>query len=848
MMLRGDFFMTVIDALQQGHSVEVVGERGIGRSHFMQRVSSHFDTLGWRFVEIAGVQSSQHTGLAALDIAGISGGMDGRRSSIAAAHQVLLERLRPDPAVILVDDADWVDDPSWSVLKSASNKLRIPILFTRSLHETVHGAAAQRSGSFSTAYTFVLEPMSYGELETALEAIFEVKIDPLTMSRIFAKTGGNIGIARAIVYAGRRSGTLEVDQGVMRATGSLWTQMLNGTAATFLQQLSPGETSAMRTLALLGTADLHTAALLVPREQIMQLEERSFVSLIETSSGVTVTVRPALLSEYFTHESTAGQRLEVTNRIENELSREQKTISAPMHPGIEDPALFVRLAHEKSRLNTLWAREAWRKQPTLSVAAELLRCLRADSSQSTEEIASLIAAAEKTSGSESGHIAWEIEYALYRANYLQEAAAAVTRLTESAQRYPSGSVQLLAQAFMLGARIAPLPENEPFRELDLGRLPVEARLAVVVARSYWLLVSGRVPAADKLLNEHLDEGAPDPRMVGLMVYSKLALDQYAMATHLAETHLARAISDHDAAEIQIYAYLSGVVGTLTHRFDGLERVLEIVAPLGVPAGETPVAFGGLAILNALVALRRGQISEVDQLAAGLDSCGYGEGSLPGMQRSFVYARLEAKAGNPSAAARICAESGDALWAHGARLAAAHTYLDGLQFLPDLKEWDRVAPRLAEVDAIGITRWRDFVALLVRDDAEAVAQLVQNLPGLNEGIDATRLAQIALDALNARGKADERGSTAAQESRAEALELLTVLAERENDRLPAAPLELTARELQVAELITSGLSNPRIAEVLVLSIRTVESHVSRLMRKTGARSRGDIRSLLLTSAE
>lgn len=51
--------------------------------------------------------------------------------------------------------------------------------------------------------------------------------------------------------------------------------------------------------------------------------------------------------------------------------------------------------------------------------------------------------------------------------------------------------------------------------------------------------------------------------------------------------------------------------------------------------------------------------------------------------------------------------------------------------------------------------------------------------------------------------------------------------------------LTRRERDVAELVADGLSNRDIAERLHLSPRTVESHVARILQKTGLRSRAGI---------
>jgi DNA-binding NarL/FixJ family response regulator len=61
-----------------------------------------------------------------------------------------------------------------------------------------------------------------------------------------------------------------------------------------------------------------------------------------------------------------------------------------------------------------------------------------------------------------------------------------------------------------------------------------------------------------------------------------------------------------------------------------------------------------------------------------------------------------------------------------------------------------------------------------------------------------------------------------------------------------PLQLTARERQVLDLILLARSNREIAQKLGIEERTVKAHVGRLMRKTGAENRIELSIRALNS--
>lgn len=192
------------------------------------------------------------------------------------------------------------------------------------------------------------------------------------------------------------------------------------------------------------------------------------------------------------------------------------------------------------------------------------------------------------------------------------------------------------------------------------------------------------------------------------------------------------------------------------------------------------------------------------------------------------------------------------------------------------------PELLRQKALEVALWRDdvlFELFALRDEyafggaaTEPTVARLQEIaefagPGLadlyaSEGAahlarDGHRLAELSVEAeeFGARGLAWDMAAGAQLflsecGDGADAL-----LAERRSHRLAAldplarSPLHelmepvLTKREVEVAELVAKGLSNPEAAEELYLSGRTVGRHLERIYRKLGISSRGELTQLL-----
>jgi ATP/maltotriose-dependent transcriptional regulator MalT len=150
---------------------------------------------------------------------------------------------------------------------------------------------------------------------------------------------------------------------------------------------------------------------------------------------------------------------------------------------------------------------------------------------------------------------------------------------------------------------------------------------------------------------------------------------------------------------------------------------------------------------------------------------------------------------------------------------------------------------AHVAASGIARARGDIETCRREAEDAVYQfdragapfegararleLARALQTLGRVPGAAGEAQLALDAFRRLG---------AQREAERAVLLLRELGTKAHDGTTTNPARLTQRELDLVRLIASGKSNQEIAAELVLSLRTVERHLSNIYGKLGADGR------------
>ncbi|WP_046732345.1 ATP-binding protein [Streptomyces humi] len=179
------------------------------------------------------------------------------------------------------------------------------------------------------------------------------------------------------------------------------------------------------------------------------------------------------------------------------------------------------------------------------------------------------------------------------------------------------------------------------------------------------------------------------------------------------------------------------------------------------------------------------------------------------------------------------------------------------------DWRRAEPHAREAlrrkldvhDVIGIGLTLDLLARIADGlgAAERTAVLLGGADRVWSDIDPDRWGSAALDSArracetHARAALGEDGYQRAH-GRGGALGLAEIVAyaldgrPRPSGAEPApgtAPVRLTRRETEVAELVAEGLGNQQIADRLVIARRTAEGHVERILGKLGFRNRSQI---------
>ncbi len=249
------------------------------------------------------------------------------------------------------------------------------------------------------------------------------------------------------------------------------------------------------------------------------------------------------------------------------------------------------------------------------------------------------------------------------------------------------------------------------------------------------------------------------------------------------------------------------------------------------------ATGGLSVVLA-------ELGRVDEAERVLSEDGPDDVALiPGM-RGWAQAWVLAARGRRAAAGELAVQTAKATAAVGAVSTAFWHLADAARFgatelaaaaADDLADQVRSDLTMARLLGIRARAAGDPQALLEAAEAHLAVGVFGH---------AAELADLALAGVR-------RGSEAPIAARASAIGALArrSIGDAPVESAPAAsslPEQLTRREVEIATLAAQGLRDKDIANELVLSVRTVESHLATAYRKLGITSRRELGDALATA--
>jgi DNA-binding CsgD family transcriptional regulator len=814
MPVQETLLLGVINAVDNLHNADISGGRLSGRTTLVSQIARHFRSLGREVLIVTGRPMLGDVPLGALGLSGL------RRDTPFDVAGEIAQKLRADGSVIAVDDWEYIDRESWAALVHVHQGHGIPLVTTRGVNRGVPGPFALPG--IGRARSFEMPTYEIAALGKILAAKFGFDLDAQAMAHLAALSCGSAGVAAAVVASALEEEELTVKDGRATLTnGGLWTRGAAAIAETMLSTLDRRHRDGIERLSLLGPTPLPNAAKALGAELIAEMSDLDLVRLSPGEAGPVVTVGSALIDQFF---------LRHPNRVRHALL--SADIGAPPAASPAPPLTTLTLlsdVYSTVQRSEMEARRAWEAQPTLGSAAAMIDALNARSAPHTE-IDDLFEASAGLDGDLDDIVRWELLYlkhSVYRRGQVQPTLERLAK-REAADPRLAGCVRA-AEVFAAVMTGQP-PQLDALPTSFEGLWPGTEDM-VKWAKLHALTLGGRIDEARQLLAD-VDGRNPMCSYVDTFTITcliRVADGEYDSLTADVAQRYASAKKDGRWQELASITYLSGLsVGFYGDRSLTQSHMRDLLA-MGAPVQDSLVQQG---IASGWVAAYRGADTPVPPEFTPDVPHPLGSpfpGAHPMWQRAL---ELEA-AGETAQAAEVATELANEQWAKGHRLAAALSYQLAATIDPSPERIRPLDARVRLLGAAGLDGISEWLRALCRGDIAAAEDMLNETETLSSHSSmAAAWASIARQ----WSKRNEEARAFAANRRAA----------RGGGR-DAGELTWSPREREVVRYVSAGKTNKEIAQALSLSVRTVESHVARAIRRVGVSNRSELRGLLLAAS-
>jgi DNA-binding CsgD family transcriptional regulator len=848
------------------HSVVISGAAGLGRTRLAREALALAREAGRGTRWAAGTSAAAGVPLGALaHLIPPAETASDPFTLLQRAMSALIAGGGDRPLAVAIDDAHLLDQLSLTLVQQLVTSRSVTFVITMRPGGPVAGQLA-KLWMDGAATRLELQPLGRQESDLLVAAALAGDVDTRTGERLWRLSCGYPLFLRELVEGGRAAGHLRQRDGLWRWDGEIrLTPRLVEIVLAQLDGADPAERAALEVIAAGEPLGLDRLVGLSTSEAVAALERRGLVAVDRTGRHAEARVAHPLYAEVVRDqmpEATAslirrqlgrgparrpshGELLRISRlALESEdadLDVEVVTEAAGHAIAVLDHRLAERLARAgvdagagvAARLALLESLQ-WqgRHAEAERVGADAAGLVASIGTPDAEQTCAQLGMMRATNLFYGSGRATEAEAVLATAGeaVTDDGARAVLQATRALLAFRSGWPQ---RAVELGSGVLADPNSGPGAR-PLAAAAVACGLAVIgrtsealaAADTGWVALE-EVPAAP---------GTAFARLV-LAHGELLALRSAGRIPELerrAEELHRRSMTAPEWAGDAVAALHVGSAALETGRLRGATRWLaEGLTGLTRhdPLGLLPVCAAQLAQAHALL----GDGAAAEELLLGPGSV-RGPATVVFEPQLLLAQAWQAagEGGRPVAAARaqeaadVAADRGQ--WAvEAAMLHGAVQLGRAREVAPRLR---RLAERLDGPLAALYAEHADARAAGSGHRLDAVATAFEDLGALLPAADAAAAAALAHQRAEARREASTstvratRLSRACNDPRTPALEQLT-------------PPRLTSREEEVALLAADGLNNHDIAARLVLSVRTVETHLAHVFTKLGIRRRAQL---------
>ncbi len=852
-------------------AVVVSGPPGAGRTRLAQEVRRALEARARRVEWVTCTR-----GIAAIPLGAIAHLVptNGSGADPAVAWQAMASNLGTagedgGPAVVVIDDAHLLND------LCAALVLKLVLTRTAGVVLTVSDPApapdlVDALWKDGLAVRVDLGPLTRRHVEDVLEAVLGDQVESRTCEQLWRTSGGSAVFLRELVAAGREAGHLTRVDDLWRWDGAVeLTQRLRSLVRSQLGELTADERAALELLAIGVPLELSDLVALTSAEVIAALERRGLVVVLtEQVSRRALAVLAQPLHAQVLHaqlpQAAAGEfrrRLAATTSVQRWVREDPvraSTLLLEPDTLLADPTVLARAAAQANgrsnhHLAERLARSALQHGPEhgpehgpdVAARVALAESLRWQGRYTEAEQVAAEAAAIATPGWERQSLDTTRALNLFHGLGRVEDALALSGSDSGV----SAGDDVAHAAGVLLCVLAGRPhgyEDLTEERLGGGSDDPRVRLWAAAARTTGLALLGHIPEAlDSAAGGWTALAACDGETESSAACAVLAFGEL-MALELSgrlEQHQAKMDEFHELAMARAASALDGVAALgLGSGLLAAGRPVEAVRWLSEAAATLVRSdpIGSLRLCRARQAQAHALLGDPTNARAALASVralspvrAYDPELLLAESWLAASEHRQDDAGDAAIkAASLAAQLGQrpvegrALHT-AARLGRAGEMIDRLEQLSE-----ELGDRLLH-------------AFAVQADA-AASRSGERLDDV-----ADEFAQLGAQALaaDARAQAAEAHRNAGHRRRASASAAYAVSLARSGGGIhtPAldglVPYALTGREREVATLAAQGVSNQEIARRLVLSVRTVETHLARVYDKLGINNRGALRDTL-----